>query len=119
MMSVELVILPRLALGLRGAGSQFFDLLIERRTKSASLERGWSFGARNTGSGAAPRRRRAVRDSHVREFNQTGELREGILGARLLGASGAQAPLKFVEVDLVAGAWPGNAHKVLTCRWSS
>jgi len=37
----------------------------------------------------------------VREFDQAGQFREGIFDAPLLRARSAQAPLEFLEVDLV------------------
>ncbi len=102
MMDVELVVSPRRAIGLGRAGSEFFHLIVERRPESLGFDRGQRLRARSSGLGGAPRRRRlAVRDPHMREFDQTRQFRERIFGARLLCARGAQSPLEFVEVDLV------------------
>ena len=57
--------------------------------------------ARNRSLRGAARWRLAVGDPHVREFDQTRQLRERIFGLRLLSARGAQSPLEFVEVNLV------------------
>ena len=100
-MGVELIILPRLAVGLRRAGRQFLHLVVDRRPKSRGFDRLSGLRVLGAGSGGAASRRLAVRDPEVREFDQAGKFRQGILGARLLGARGAQAPLEFVEVDLV------------------
>ena len=54
----------------------------------------------------------------MREFDETGQLRQGIFGPRLPSAGGPQAPLEFVEVDLVSRTWPGTAHIVLIRRGS-
>ena len=101
MTSVELVVPPRRAIGLGRAGREFLHLIVERWPESAGFDRGRRRRARNRGLGGAPRRRLAVRDAHVREFDQTRQFRERIFGLRLLSARGAQSPLEFVEVDLV------------------
>ena len=118
MMGVERVVLPRLALVLRGAGSEALDLLLDRRPESVCFDRGRGDHGRSSELGAALRRRLLVRDPQMREFDQTGQLRQGIFGLRLPSAGGPQAPLEFVEVDLVGRTWPGTAHIVLIRRGS-
>ena len=100
-MGVELIVLPRLAVGLRRAGRQFLHLVVDRGAKSRGFDRLSGLRVFGAGSGGAANRRLAVRDPEVREFDQAGKLRQGILGARLPAARGAQPPLELVEVDLV------------------
>ena len=101
MTGVELIVPPRRAIVLGRAGSEFLHLIVERWPEGAGFDRGRRRRARNRGLGGAARRRLAVRNPHVREFDQTRKLRERIFGLRLLSARGAQSPLEFVEVDLV------------------
>ena len=101
MMVVEFVVPPRRAIGFGRAGSEFFHLIVERWAESRGFGRVQRLRGRNGGLADAPRRRLAVCDPHMREFDQTGKFRERILGARLLSAGRAQAPLEFVEVDLI------------------
>ena len=100
-MGVELVVPPRRAIGLGRAGRHFLHLIVERWPESPGFARARSRGARSRLRGASRRSRLAVRDAHVRKFDQTRQFRERIFGLRLLSARGAQSPLEFVEVDFV------------------
>ena len=101
MTSVKLVVPPRRAIGLGRAGSEFLHLVVECWPERPGFNRGRRRRARNRSLRGAARWRLAVGDPHVREFDQTRQLRERIFGLRLLSARGAQSPLEFVEVDLV------------------
>ena len=117
MMGVEFVVPPGRAIGLGGAGSQFFHLVVERGAESRGLDGARRLRERDRGLGDAARRRGlAVCDPHVREFDETREFRQWIFGARLLRARSAQAPLEFVEVDLIRRTGLGSTHVTLTRR---
>ena len=100
MAGVELVVAPRRAIVLGGAGSEPLHVIVERWPKRLGFDRGQRLRARG-GLCRGPRRRLAVRDPHVREFDQTGQFRERVFDLRLLSARGAQSPLEFVEVDFI------------------
>jgi hypothetical protein len=100
MTGVELVVPPRRAIILGRAGSKLFHFIVERWPERLGFDRGQRLGAGDGVAGAA-RRRLAVRDAHVREFDETRQFRERIFGLGLLRAGGAQSPLELVKVDLV------------------